>query len=71
MHLIEAIERIADHAQLPQQCDLLDQHLSAAVEATGNVGTLDQETLDSRAEAARAAIANARARMLQSRELEV
>ncbi|MCJ8518863.1 putative membrane protein [Pseudorhizobium tarimense] len=63
MHLIEAIQRIADHAQLSQQCDLLDEHLSAVVEAVGDVGTLDQEAIRSRAEAAREAIAKAKTRI--------
>lgn len=60
MHLLEAIQRIAHHAQLPQQCDLLDQHLTAAVEAVGDMGPFDQEAVQVRAKAARAAIAKAR-----------
>jgi uncharacterized membrane protein len=64
MHLIEAIERIADHTQLPQQCDLLEEHLAAAVDANRGVGRFDQDAVRLRAEAASAAIANARERIL-------
>jgi uncharacterized membrane protein len=64
MHLMEAIQRVADHAQLPQQCDILDEHLAAAVDAVGDVGRFDQEAVRSRAEAAREAIAKAKTRII-------
>ncbi|MFN7103676.1 MAG: DUF2254 domain-containing protein [Pseudorhizobium sp.] len=67
LHLIEAILRIADHVSLPEQGDILEEQLDAALAAGSGVGDFDMQAITGRAAAARTAINRQRQRLSQER----
>ncbi|WP_158001946.1 DUF2254 domain-containing protein [Pseudorhizobium pelagicum] len=67
LHLIEAILRIADHVRLPEQADVLEEQLDAALDAGSAIGDFDRQAINARAEAARTAINRQRQRLGQER----
>ncbi|MFN7024247.1 MAG: DUF2254 domain-containing protein [Pseudorhizobium sp.] len=63
LHLIDAIHRITGHARNDEQLDILNEQLDAAEDAVGMIGSYDRNALEARANAAREAIEQARARL--------